>query len=158
LFTLSLVLIFIPGQATQRTPLYGVNGSDIKDLQILPEATSAAAPLDIQPAQYQQQRIPPQTAKPPPQAMPKPPTARNVSVAGKQIVYDARAKKVDESSATESAVLVKQPKKKKGKQLPPEPIVSDQATTGACSFERAITVQFLSFLIMKQCNSIANHL
>jgi hypothetical protein len=48
-------------------------------------------------------------------------------VQGKQIVYDARAKPVDESSATESAAVAKT-KKKKGKQLPPEPIVNEQAT------------------------------
>ncbi|GAB5593119.1 enhancer of mRNA decapping [Umbelopsis nana] len=142
LLTLNDVLIFIPGQATQRTPLYGVNGSDIKDLQILPDASSisSVASLDTQQqkhAQYQQpqQRIPPQPAIPP-QPKPKPPlppsvrstaAARNGTVQGKQIVYDARAKPVDESSATESAAVAKT-KKKKGKQLPPEPIVNEQAT------------------------------
>jgi hypothetical protein len=133
------VLIFIPGQATQRTPLYGVTGSNIKDLQILPEV-STVAPQNIQPKQspYQQQRIPQQQNyhEPPQQqqAMPQPPppppsnlrpTAQNG--VSKQIVYDARAKKADESSATESTLPITKAKKKKGKLLPPEPVVYEQA-------------------------------
>ncbi|KAG2181476.1 hypothetical protein INT44_008289 [Umbelopsis vinacea] len=136
LLTLKDVLIFIPGQATQRTPLYGVTGSDIKDLQILPEASSVA-PQNIEPTQppYQQQRIPQQQSyheAPKQQAMPQPPPPSNLrptaqNGVSKQIVYDARAKKADESSATESTLPITKPKKKKGKQLPPEPVVHEQA-------------------------------
>lgn len=136
LLTLKDVLIFIPGQATQRTPLYGVTGSDIKDLQILPEA-STVAPQNIEPTQppYQQQRIPQQQSyhePPKQQAMPQPPPPSNLrptaqNGVSKQIVYDARAKKADESSATESTLPITKPKKKKGKQLPPEPVVHEQA-------------------------------
>ncbi|KAM3582977.1 enhancer of mRNA decapping [Umbelopsis sp. WA50703] len=162
LLTLSDVLIFIPGQATQRAPLYGVNGSDIKDLQILPESTSVApAPTTIantqqqvqqqqQPQQFpaipsaQRQTLqaqsstlqgsPSQTmSHPPPPPSVRPKTiARNDGASGnisKQVVYDARAKKVDESSATESASAIKSKKKKTSRQMQTETNVQQQGNS-----------------------------
>jgi hypothetical protein len=150
------VLIFIPGQATQRAPLYGVTGSDIKDLQILPEASSIV-PQNIEPKHipYQQQRIPQQTYhEPPPQAMPQPPppTVRRTVQNGlaKQIVYDARAKKAEESSATESAAPITKAKKKKGKQVPPEPIANESATSGE-NFSFSLPFWFYRYSTEEQC-------
>lgn len=142
--------------------MYGVNGSDIKDLQILPESTSVASPTtpitntqqqqQTQQNQSQQQTHQLQYSQPIPSAQrqtmqdasstlqdspsrsmshpPPPPSVRPKSIARtdgtgghglKQVVYDARAKKVEESSATESVTIAK-PQKKKTRQIQTETV------------------------------------
>ncbi|KAG2180227.1 hypothetical protein INT43_004016 [Umbelopsis isabellina] len=176
LLTLSDVLIFLPGQATQRAPLYGVNGSDIKDLQILPESTSLAPPTTTvtntqqqnqaqqQPHQLQHSQAMTsaqrQTMQDPSSALqaspsrsmshpPPPPSVRPKSIARtdgaggdglKQVVYDARAKKVDESSATESVTTTK-PQKKKTRQIQTEAVPQQSKNSRRTKNGRKANVQ-----------------